>query len=351
LNWKYHTLKALGEYISIFALSAFFSGCSPNEKVEDGYTLVKLHRPKHFPSAHYTHSSNPYTREGFELGKRLFFDPILSRDSTISCASCHHQSHAFADKNLARSVGIDGGLPERNSPPIFNMAWNKSFMWDGGINHIEVMPFAPIINPMEMDDNLNNIIRKLNNHAVYPELFQSVFRKNTIDDQLLFWALAQYMSNLVSANSRYDLYIRGKGDYTTSEKHGLTLFRQHCESCHREPLMTDYGFHNNGLDEQFKDQGRYRISLNEIDLGRFKTPSLRNVGVTSPYMHDGRIASLREVIEHYSNRIKSSSTLSSPLSEHTGGFQFSDKEKDALIDFLQTLTDEEFIKNKGLVYP
>ncbi|MCE2963253.1 MAG: cytochrome-c peroxidase [Chitinophagales bacterium] len=344
-------IKALRACISIFVLSAFFTSCSPEEKEDTGNSLTQLIRPKHFPVAHYTHSNNPYTREGFELGKRLFFDPILSRDTTISCASCHHQSHAFADRGIALSIGIKGGVSSRNSPPIFNMAWSKSFMWDGGINHIEIMPFAPIINPKEMDDNLNNIIRKLNQHPNYPKLFQTVFRKTNIDDQQLFWALAQYMSNLVSANSRYDLFIAGKENFTTSEMKGLKLFRQHCESCHKEPLMTDYGFHNNGLDEQFKDQGRYRISQNEIDLGRFKTPSLRNVELTAPYMHDGRIASLSEVIEHYSSKIKSSPTLSSPLGEHVGGFQFSDEEKDALVDFLHTLTDEEFITNKALVYP
>ena len=351
MNWRFNSLKVPGAYISIFALSTFFSGCSPEENRIDGYALEQLHRPNHFPAAHYTHGSNPYTREGFELGKRLFFDPILSRDSTISCASCHNQSHAFADKNLVLSVGIKGGVSSRNSPPIFNMAWNKSFMWDGGINHIEIMPFAPIINPKEMDDNLNNIIRKLNQHPKYPTLFQTVFRKPSIDDQQLFWALAQYMSNLVSANSSYDLFLHGKDNFTSSEMKGLKLFRQRCESCHKEPLMTDYGFHNNGLEEQFKDQGRYRISQNDIDLGRFKTPSLRNIAVTSPYMHDGRIASLSEVIEHYSSKIKSSPTLSSPLGEHAGGFQFNNKEKDALLDFLQTLTDEEFINNKALVYP
>ena len=343
-------LKVFRAGIFIFALSALFTSCSADKEVSNN-SLAQLIRPEHFPAAHYTHSNNHYTREGFELGKRLFFDPILSRDSTISCASCHHQSHAFADRQKALSLGINGGVSTRNSPPIFNLAWNKSFMWDGGINHIEIMPFAPIINPKEMDDNLNNIIRKLNHHPKYLTLFQTVFRKPKIDDQQLFWALAQYMSNLVSANSRYDKFIHGKEHFTTSETKGLKLFRQHCESCHREPLMTDNGFHNNGLDDQFKDQGRYLISQNELDLGRFKTPSLRNIALTAPYMHDGRIENLSEVIEHYSSKIKSSASLSSPLDQNVGGFQFNEEEKKALVDFLHTLTDQEFVKNKALVYP
>jgi cytochrome c peroxidase len=342
---SFNALKASG---TLLVFSALFSACT-KEINQDSSALQTLHRPQHFPPAHYTHSTNPYSKTGFDLGKKLFFDPILSRDSTISCASCHQQLHAFADKNLAKSIGINGGLSERNSPAIFNMAWNTSFMWDGGINHIEVMPFAPLIHPKEMGDDLTNILRKLQQHSQYPNLFQSVFKKSKLDDQQLFWALAQYMSNLVSANSRYDQFVLGSTNFSISELKGLTLFRSHCGSCHSEPLMTDYKFHNNGLDTIFKDMGRYRISQNSLDLGRFKTPSLRNIALTAPYMHDGRFAQLDQVIDHYSNHIVSSPSLSAPLSSNLGGFRFSEEEKKNLVDFLYTLTDQEFIQNKNLV--
>lgn len=332
----------------LLVVLAFLFSCT-KENNENNSPLDKLIRPAHFPPAHYTHSSNPYSKAGFELGKKLFFDPILSRDSTISCASCHHQAHAFADRGVKFSTGIRGGISQRNSPAIFNMAWNTSFMWDGGINHIEIMPFAPLIHPLEMDDDLNNILLKLNRHSSYPKLFNEVFRKSKLDDQQLFWALAQYMGNLVSCNSRYDQYMLGKIALSHSELAGLEIFRKHCTSCHTEPLMTDYQFHNNGLDTQFKDVGRYRISQNSIDIGRFKTPSLRNIALTSPYMHDGRFSSLESVIHHYSHHILPSASLSNELSDKVGGFQFTDLEKKNLIDFLHTLSDNEFINDKHLV--
>ncbi len=342
---SFNALKASG---SLLAFSALFTACTKDTS-QDSSSLQTLQRPQHFPPAHYTHNTNPYSKAGFDLGKNLFFDPILSRDSTISCASCHHQTNAFADKNVARSKGINGGLSDRNSPAIFNMAWNTSFMWDGGINHIEVMPFAPLVHPREMGDDLSNILRKLQQHSVYSHQFQSVFNKTKLDDQQLFWALAQYMSNLVSANSRYDKYVLGSANLSISELKGLSLFRSNCSSCHSEPLMTDYKFHNNGLDTLFKDVGRYRISQNAIDLGRFKTPSLRNIALTAPYMHDGRFSQLDQVIDHYSHHIVSSPSLSAPLSKNVGGFQFSEEEKKNLIEFLYTLTDQEFIQNKNLV--
>lgn len=307
-------------------------------------------RPAHFPEPMYQFGDNVYSKAGFELGRKLFFDRMLSRDGTVSCASCHRQKDAFADGGAAFSIGIEGGISKRNSPVVFNMAWNKSFMWDGGVNHIEVMPLAPLTNPAEMGESLSNIVRKLNNHPAYSTLFKNVYNRDTVDDQQLFWALAQYMSGLISANAKYDQYVNGTTSLTTDEQEGLVLFRQHCSSCHSEPLFTDYSFQNNGIDKVFADSGRYRITRNDEDMGRFKVPTLRNIALSGPYMHDGRFNTLEAVLDHYANGVQVSATLS-PMLQKDGqpGLGLSSSERQKIISFLHTLTDEEFVSNAYLV--
>lgn len=307
-------------------------------------------RPAHFPEPMYQFGDNVYSKAGFELGRKLFFDRMLSRDGTVSCASCHRQKDAFADGGAAFSIGIEGGISKRNSPVVFNMAWNKSFMWDGGVNHIEVMPLAPLTNPAEMGESLSNIVRKLNNHPAYSTLFKNVYNRDTVDDQQLFWALAQYMSGLISANAKYDQYVNSTTSLTTDEQEGLVLFRQHCSSCHSEPLFTDYSFQNNGIDKVFADSGRYRITRNDEDMGRFKVPTLRNIALSGPYMHDGRFNTLEAVLDHYANGVQVSATLS-PMLQKDGqpGLGLSSSERQKIISFLHTLTDEEFVSNAYLV--
>ena len=347
LNGHHVTCRRTGSFLLVLFL--FITSCErENMDPDQGHFLSQPIRPDHFPPAHYVFGNNVYSKKGFELGRKLFFDPILSLDSTISCESCHHQKDAFADGGRAFSVGINGQTSDRNSPPVFNMAWNRSFMWDGGINHIEIMPFAPIIHPKEMGEDLTNVVRKLNAHGEYPSLFQRVFGQGPITDQQMFWALAQYLGNLVSANSRYDRHVQGELSLTSSEMAGLGVFRQHCASCHQEPLFTDQGFHNNGLDAVFIDEGRFRITQDPADLGTFKTPTLRNIALTAPYMHDGRFASLADVLEHYTQGIQASATLSSELQPHVGGIFLSASEQLQLTDFLHALTDSDFVNNDEL---
>lgn len=317
-------------------------------KEQETYTAT---RPTHFPQAHYQYDDNKFTEEGFILGRLLFHDPILSIDSTVSCASCHKQKDAFADRWNALSKGVNNGFANRNVPPIFNMAWSTSFMWDGGVNHIEVSPLAALQSPLEMGENLNSIVRKLNRSQHYPELFKKAFHKDTINIQQLFWALAQYVSNIVSAKSRYDNYITGKGSLTEQELKGLTVFRSHCASCHKEPLFTDYSFRNNGIDSVFTvDSGRYRITQDDADWGKFKVPTLRNIELTNPYMHDGRFNTLNEVLDHYTSNVKSSKTLSPLLKQDNGlnGIPLNSQERDQLKAFLLTLTDEELLSDENL---
>lgn len=302
--------------------------------------------PQGFPEPAYHFENNTVTQAGFKLGRKLFYETLLSRDNSIACASCHQQVSAFANTEHRFSHGVNNLLGKRNAPPIFNAAWMPKFMWDGGINHIENQPAGPITNPVEMDENLSNVIAKLGAVPEYRTMFADAFGDNTITTQRMFRALAQFMGMMVSSNSRYDKYVRGEegGTLNAQEQSGLTLFRAKCASCHTEPLFTDYGFHNNGLavDPTLNDSGRVHITLDPADRFKFKTPSLRNIALTYPYMHDGRFWTLEEVLDHYASGVVSSPTLDPALSS---GIPMNTQEKADIIAFLKTLTDDSFILN------
>ena len=307
-------------------------------------------RPENFPEPHYTHRQNPFSREGFELGRSLFFDPILSKNKDISCASCHDPKLAFSDGNKQFSIGHEGQLADRHSPALFNLAWNKSFMWDGGITHLEFVPFAPLTHPKEMAADVSVLLERLNEDPEYAMAFQELFATRPINDQQLFRALSMYMSDLVSASSKYDDYVLGRRSLSTQEESGLAIFRQKCASCHAEPLFTNYSFHNIGLDLISDDPGRFRISKDSLDFGAFKVPSLRNVAVTWPYMHDGRFSSLQEVLDHYDHGTLLSPSLSALLKNPLRpGIPLSSSEQEALLAFLQTLTDNNFLNRSDLI--
>ncbi len=302
--------------------------------------------PPGFPKPVYDFSGqNKLSEAGFRLGRHLFYDPILSRDNTISCGSCHQQFAAFAHSGHSTSHGIDGQFGVRNSPALQNLAWHNTFMWDGGINHIEVQPLAPITNPIEMDEKLSTVIEKLKASATYRKRFKAVFGDDEINSQRIFYALTQFQGMLMSYNSRYDKYMRGEAgaNFSDAEKKGLKLFEAKCASCHTPPLFTNFEFINNGLDSLFPfEKGRAHITADENDLGKFKVPSLRNVDVTFPYMHDGRFWSLNQVLEHYRSEIKNTPTLH-PLLRN--GIELSNEEKSQIISFLKTLTDDTFMKD------
>lgn len=333
--------------VVLFTASIFFVSCRADRaEIVDYFEGFRV--PKHFPPPVYNNPKNPVTKQGFELGRMLFHDPILSRDSTISCASCHAQSDAFSDKGMPFSLGVDGLQGSRNSPTMSNLAWFPAFMWDGGINHLEIMPFAPITEPLEMDEDLNNIMHKLQRQNSYQVAFEKAFGPNQFTDQKLFYALAQFMSLMISDDSKYDKYILGKASFTLKEKHGLELFRTHCESCHKEPLFTDFSYANMGLDYKSIDPGRGRITQQAQDSGAFKVPTLRNIELTYPYMHDGRFSNLDQVLNHYTSGIKQNGLLDPRLSEN---ISLSTEEQDALLTFLYTLTDQTFLTNKNLGNP
>ncbi|MNJ97502.1 Cytochrome c551 peroxidase precursor [compost metagenome] len=304
--------------------------------------------PDYFPAPAYNFENNEQTYAKFNLGRFLFYDPLLSSDGTVSCATCHAQSHAFAGHNTPLSAGVNGALGTRNSPAIFNMAWSPAFMWDGGINHIEVMPIAPLTNPVEMNETLGNIVLKLQQSDKYKELFIKAYGSEEITDQKVLKAFTQYMMMIVSNNSKYDKVKRGEATFTEAEQQGYVLFQQKCSQCHTEPLFTDHSYRNNGLDLSFSDEGRFLITQEESDKGKFKVPSLRNVALTYPYMHDGRFFTLNDVLNHYSNGIQHTPTLD-PLLEN--GIPLPGNEKSVLIAFLKTLSDYDLLNDSWLAEP
>lgn len=278
------------------------------------------------------------------LGRSLFYDGRLSRDGSISCGSCHIQFYAFSHHGHDVSHGIDDKLGTRNAPALQNLAWYSSYFWDGGVHNLDLVPVAPIENPVEMDETTANVLSKLQNDAGYRRLSKKAFGSEELSGQRLLQAMAQFMTMMVSAGSRYDRYVTGEtAVFNAQEKEGLELFRTKCSSCHAEPLFTDNSFRNNGLVSN--DPGRYAISYNETDKGRFKVPSLRNVQYSAPYMHNGSIGTLEEVLQHYRSGIHTSPSLDPQLQN---GIAMSDGEMGKIIQFLYTLSDPAFLKNELL---
>lgn len=299
-------------------------------------------KPANFPEPLYKFQNNEVTKAGFELGRKLFYDGILSRDGSISCGSCHQQSASFAHFDHALSHGIDDQMGTRNSPVIQNLAWSPFFFWDGGVFDLDLFPFAPIQNPVEMDEDIQNVVSKLNNHPTYPGLFKNAFGSSEITSTNLMYALSQFMTMLVSNNSRYDKFIAGDASALNSnEIEGMNLFMQHCNRCHTAPLFTDNSFHNNGI-AKLNDKGRYNITLNPDDEYKFKTPSLRNIEKSFPYFHDGRAVTLNEILAHYASNIKAGQTVDTAL---VGGIPLSLDQQNKIIDFLKSLTDDTFLRD------
>jgi cytochrome c peroxidase len=307
------------------------------------------YKPVEFGEPVYDYEGNELTQEGFELGRALFYDPILSKDSTISCSSCHQQAVAFAHADHDLSHGFDGLLGTRNATPIFNNRWMSAFFWDGGGNHIELVPLNAITNPVEMNEDLAVALEKLNRSQQYSKWFKKAFGVAEIRSKNLFHALAQFTGSINSDNSKYDQLKRNEISFTDSEIKGYNLFLTHCATCHTEPLFTNNEFINNGLGiNRFNDEGRKGITLNEDDLGKFRVPTLRNIAMTSPYMHDGKIATLEAVLEHYENGIEQSPNLATELQN---GILLTEIEKIDLINFLHTLTDYTLLNDERFANP
>lgn len=330
-------------------------------------TPVELHYPTYFGSRTYDNPDNPLTTEGIELGRMLFYEKALSANNNISCGSCHQQNRAFTDGNKF-SEGTDGIPTKRNTMALVNLAWVNHFFWDGRVKGLEEQAMVPLTEVHEMGQKLDISVRKLQKKAIYPTLFEKAFGSTKITAKLITYALAQFGRTLISADAKYDHYLQGKYQLSASERRGMALFfggdehetrgqRRTCAHCHGGEKTFSELYHNNGLDTNFKDVGREAITGSINDKGRFRVVTLRNIALTAPYMHDGRFETLEEVIDHYSDHVKNSRTLSPFLrgSMEEGlernGFQFTQQEKSDIIDFLHLLTDSNFVRNPSFSDP
>jgi cytochrome c peroxidase len=336
-----------------FVIASVLCNACTEDPVNSNGSPYTFKRPTNFPEAVYTFENNPVSQKGFELGRALFYDPILSADSTIACANCHQQAVAFADPVHPLSRGVMDRSGTRNAPAIQNMAFQRLFFWDGGVKHLDFVPINAITSDVEMAEKIAHVVEKLQRNPSYVTKFKEAYQEPPSSQKMLY-ALSQFMNLMVSANSRYDHYMRKEGELLkSSELKGLQLFTTKCSSCHATDLFTDGSFRNNGLDASFeKDNGRERITELAEDRGKFKVPSLRNVELTDPYMHDGRFKTLQQVLDHYAAGVSNSETLDASLrSEEVLGIPLTEEEKANIILFLKTLTDREFIRDKRFSFP
>lgn len=306
--------------------------------------------PRGWPKPVYDFSKNPLTEEGIALGRKLFYDGKLSKDGSFSCGSCHQQFGAFNSYDHNLSHGFNNSLTTRNAPGLFNLAWQKDFMWDGGINHLDLQPLAPITAENEMAETISDVIDKLKADKEYRKLFKAAFGDETINTQRLGRAISQFVLTMVSSNSKYDKVMRGEASFILPEQLGYDIFKKKCVSCHSEPMFTDYSFRNTGIpmDKYLKDLGRMKITNNPDDSLRFRVPSLRNVAMTFPYGHDGRFFSLLTVFDHYRKNMVVTPHTDPLLKEK---IPLSNFEVGQLTAFLYTLTDSSFLRDPRFAPP
>ncbi len=306
--------------------------------------------PLNFPKPSYDFSNNELRESIVFLGRNLFYEPLLSKDNSISCESCHSPYSAFTHIDHPRSHGIYDSVGLRNAPALMNLAWQKTFMWDGAIHNLDVQSLAPISHPKEMGSSINEVLHKLNASQKYKGLFQQAFGDSIATGERTLKALSQFMLTLVSANSKYDKVMRGETQFSDYELRGYKLFQKHCNTCHKEPLFTHGGFENNGLkpDPKLNDWGRMKISQRKSDSLKFKVPTLRNIEYSYPYMHDGRFRKITDVLRHYSSEIHPSTTLSPQLQS---GIFLTEHDQVDLTHFLLALSDKSFVFNPKYAFP
>lgn len=355
------------KYLGLFFVIIAFCWACRKDKVHFETTPYKLEIPSHFPAMPIP-ADNPMTEQGVALGRKLFYDARLSLDNSIACASCHLQEAAFSDPRKL-SEGVNGTLGSRNASALINLGWQQSFFWDGRAKTLEEQILEPVPNPVEMHQSWEETIAKLAADQNYRNEFFVAFGASDITKELVAKAIAQFLRTLISSNSKFDvIYKIANSQALTAEEqvlstqltpeewYGYDLFKSlngaDCAHCHNGALMQVQKFSNNGLDLNPVDLGRELITGNPADRGKFKVPTLRNIALTAPYMHDGRFATLDEVINHYSSGVKKTE-YTDPLMEfaHQGGVQLDAAQKSALKAFLLTLTDEKFVQNKAFSKP
>jgi cytochrome c peroxidase len=310
---------------------------------------VKFKVPKDWPEPHYDVKSNKPTVAGFVLGRSLFYDNILSSDSTVSCSFCHQINAAFAHTDHSISHGVRGRIGTRNVPPLQNLAWQNSFMWDGGINHLDFQAIAPITAANEMNETIKNVLFKINRRLDFRTQFYNAFKDSVPNTENMMKALSQFTLSMVSANSRYDRYVQGKDTLSALELKGLKIAEEKCFSCHIPPLFTSNKLMSNGLpiDSFILDKGAFMLDFDSTLYLKFRTPSLRNVMYTYPYMHDGRINSLDAVLDYYAKGEFNKMANDEVFAIGT----LTQEDKKALKSFLESLTDYDFLRDTRFIDP
>ena len=333
----------------VVTLSYALGSCKKDNN-PNNLSPVQQEIPDGFPDPAYYFTDNPLTKEGIELGRKLFYDGRLSVDGVHPCASCHQQIAAFGTYEHDRSHGVYSSHTLRNAPVLFNLAWQKSLHWDGEFNSLIAEAAQPINGHTEMGESFNSVINKLRQDPEYRKMFRKVFRTDFISAGDMLKALSQFTGSLVSANSKYDRVKKGTDQFTSLEQEGYSLFQTHCQGCHPEPMFTDYSFRNIGLpvDPVLNDYGRMRITHLPEDSLKFRVPTLRNVYISSNYMHDGRFATLGQCINHYRTGIQQSPNLDPLLKD---GITLTNTEATNIGLFLRTLTDSGFLKDPRFSQP
>lgn len=358
--------------LSAFLIPILISNCKdpiPGDPIPEPVEIVYDDTPYNFEYGSFVapdFGDNPLTEQGVKLGRMLFYETLLSKDNTISCASCHNQKTAFSDTNRL-SAGVDGSLGKRQAMAVFNMAWHyNEFFWDGRAHLLRDQALKPIQDQLEMKETLENVILKLQATEEYPNQFIRAFGSDSITSEGISLALEQFMKSIVSNKSKYDQFLAGEATLTDSEERGRQLFFTEynpgfpelsgadCAHCHGGNNFDNTRYFNNGLDSASNqtDIGREAITNDASDRAKFKVPSLRNIALTAPYMHDGRFSTLMEVVNHYDHGIQKSPTLDLALDYTTQtGLMLSEQDKQDLINFLLTLTDNELITDERYSNP
>ncbi|MES2733951.1 MAG: cytochrome c peroxidase [Bacteroidota bacterium] len=343
-------------FVFFLLLAATWSKESSDPLIETGVYEFKY--PSNFGNRFTIPADNPMTKQGVHLGRMLFYEKRLSSNNSLSCATCHQQKLAFTD-GQAFSRGVDAIETKRSSMSIANLLWVRQFFWDGRAKSLEEQAITPMTDPHEMGQSLEESAKKLQQASIYPPLFKLTFGSDTITGDRITKALAQFERTLISSNSKYDQYLAGEYQPTAQEKRGHDLFMTHpapeqnlrganCGDCHGGYKTFMEFYHNNGLEAEPKDIGREALTKKYTDRGRFRVPTMRNIALTAPYMHDGRFKTLEEVLDHYNEHVQGSSSLAPLISEATneiGGksLKLTSEEKQDVIAFMHMLTDSTFI--------
>ncbi|MFN8547617.1 MAG: cytochrome c peroxidase [Candidatus Eisenbacteria bacterium] len=343
-------LAALGLICLAFAaIGCGSDSTKPPSSTEERPDTLKLIVPG-FPRIE-PPADNPTTRQGVELGRRLFYDTRLSINRSESCGTCHDPAFAFTDRGRQFSLGAEEQSGDRNAPAVINLAWSRDLFWNGRATGLEAQALLPVENPIEMMEHWPNVVTKLSDDPDYPRLFHRAFGSEEITKTRVVQAIAQFERTLLSYDAKYDRILRGEAAFTESEQRGYRLFfteKADCFHCHVDITFTDYDFHDNGLDNP-PPPARAEVTGNPIDVGAWKTPTLRNVIFTAPYMHDGRFTTLRQVIDHYDSGEGIAESI--PFVHFGRGLALSEGDKTDLLNFILCLTDSSFVKNPAFQDP